>query len=35
MVIIFEKKAKGTVRAITGWDMAVRERWYYLRHRKG
>ena len=35
MVIIFEKKAQGTVRAITGWDMAVRERRYYLRHRKG
>jgi uncharacterized DUF497 family protein len=33
MVIVFERKAKGTVRVITGWDMDAAERKYYLRHR--
>ena len=33
LVIIFERKAKGTVRVITGWDMDAAERRYYLRHR--
>lgn len=35
MVIVFETKAKGIVRVITGWDMDGAERRYYLRHRKG
>jgi len=32
MVIVFEKKTKGVVRVITGWDMSSSERRYYLRH---
>lgn len=35
LVMVFERKTKGTVRVITGWDMDVAERRYYLRHRKG
>ncbi len=35
LVIVFEKKAKGIVRVITGWDMDGAERRYYLRHRRG
>lgn len=35
LVIVFEKKAQGVIRAITGWDMDVAERRYYQRHRKG
>lgn len=35
LVIVFEKKAHGLVRIITGWDMDVAERRYYQRHRKG
>ena len=35
LVIVFERKADGLVRIITGWDMAVAERQYYQRHRKG
>ena len=35
IVIVFEWKAKGTVRVITGWDMDAGERRYYLAHRKG
>ena len=35
LVIVFEKKAQGFVRIITGWDMGVAERRYYQRHRKG
>ncbi len=34
LVIIFARKAQGTARVITGWDMDARERRYYLRHRK-
>jgi len=32
MVIVFEKKTRGIVRVITGWDMGAVERRYYLRH---
>jgi len=32
MVIVFEKKTRGIVRVITGWDMGTAERRYYLRH---
>jgi len=35
LVIIFERKAKGVVRIITGWDMDAAERRHYQRHRKG
>lgn len=35
MVLVFERKAKGIVRVITGWDMDVAERRYYLRHKRG
>ena len=35
MVIVFARKATGTVRVVTGWDMNAGERRYYLRHRKG
>ena len=35
LVIVFERKAQGFVRIITGWDMDVAERRYYQRHRKG
>jgi hypothetical protein len=35
LVIVFEKKAQGFARIITGWDMGVAERRYYQRHRKG
>lgn len=35
LVIVFEKKVRGVIRVITGWDMDVAERRYYQRHRKG
>lgn len=35
LVIVFERKARSIVRAITGWDMDTAERKYYLRHRRG
>ena len=35
LVIVFEKKAQGVIRVITGWDTDVAERRYYQRHRKG
>jgi uncharacterized DUF497 family protein len=35
LVIIFERKADGLVRIITGWDMNAAERRYYQRYRKG
>lgn len=35
LVIIFERKGKGVLRIITGWDMDAAERRYYQRHRKG
>ncbi len=35
LVIVFERKAQGFVRIITGWDMGAAERRYYQRHRKG
>ncbi len=34
LVVIFEKKSKGTVRPITGWDMNRSEVQYYKRHRR-
>lgn len=34
LVIVFEKKDRGIIRVITGWDMDVAERRYYQRHRK-
>lgn len=33
LVIVFERKAAGIARVITGWDMKVSERQYYRRHR--
>ena len=33
LAIVFERKPKGLVRVITGWDMNVAERRYYQRHR--
>ena len=35
VVIVFERKAGGLVRVITGWDMSAAERRYYQQHRKG
>ncbi len=35
LVIIFEMKSRGLVRAITGWDMDASERRYYQRRGKG
>lgn len=35
LTLVFEKKAQGVVRVITGWDMDTAERRYYQRHRKG
>lgn len=32
LVVIFEKKSKGTARPITGWDMSRSEVQYYKRH---
>lgn len=34
LVIVFQVKARGTARVITGWDMDAAERRYYQRHRK-
>lgn len=34
MVIVFQKRAKGILRIITGWDMDAAERRYYLRQRR-
>ena len=34
LVIVFEKKDKGLVQAITGWDMSISERRYCLRQRE-
>lgn len=33
LVMVFEKRPKGLIRVITGWDMDVAERRYYLRQR--
>ncbi len=33
LTIVFEKKAKGIIRPITGWDMSRSEIRYYRRHR--
>ena len=33
LVIVFERKAAGIARVITGWDMKVSERQYYRRHK--
>lgn len=35
LVVVFERKRRGLVRVITGWDMSGAERRYYQRHRKG
>lgn len=35
MVIVFEKREKGMIRVITGWDMNARERQYYVRQGRG
>ena len=35
LVIVFEMKAAGTVRVITGWDMDQAERRYYQRSKRG
>ncbi len=34
LVVIFEKKPKGIVRPITGWDMNRSELQYYKTHRR-
>jgi uncharacterized DUF497 family protein len=33
LVVVFERKTRGAVRVITGWDMSVAERRYYQRER--
>ncbi len=33
LTIVFEKKARGIIRPITGWDMSRSEIQYYRRHR--
>ncbi len=33
LVLVFERKASGVVRVITGWDMRTSERRYYQRSR--
>jgi uncharacterized DUF497 family protein len=35
LVIVFERKPKGLVRVITGWDMKRSEERYWRRHRRG
>ena len=35
MVIVFEKRTKGMIRVITGWDMSARERQYHVRRAGG
>jgi uncharacterized DUF497 family protein len=35
LVLVFEARAGGVVRIITGWDMRATERRYYQRRRKG
>lgn len=35
LVMVFERRAAGVVRIISGWDMSTAERQYYQRHRKG
>lgn len=34
LVVVFEKRDKGLVRVITGWDMSASERNYYLRNKE-
>ena len=34
LVLVFERKAAGVVRIITGWDMDLAERRHYRRHRE-
>ena len=34
LIMVFERKARGLIRVITGWDMNVAERQYFHRHRK-
>ena len=34
LVAVFERKQKGLVRVITGWDMSTAERRYYQKHRE-
>ena len=34
LVIVFEQRAPGVVRVITGWDMKTAERRFYQRHRR-
>jgi uncharacterized protein len=33
LVVVFERKPKGLVRVITGWDMSATERRYYQKQR--
>ena len=35
LVIVFEQKARGRIRVITGWDMKSSEERYWRRHRGG
>jgi uncharacterized DUF497 family protein len=34
LVLVFELKARGMVRVITGWDLNAAERRYHQRHRR-
>ena len=34
LVVVFERKAKGIVRVITGWDMKRSEERYWRQHRR-
>jgi uncharacterized DUF497 family protein len=35
LVIVFENKGNGIVRVITGWDMGITERRFYMTNKKG
>ena len=34
LVVVFERRVRGIVRVITGWDMSEAESRYYRRHRE-
>ncbi|MBU0566838.1 BrnT family toxin [bacterium] len=34
LVLVFQKKSKGKIRVVTGWDMDEKERRYYKRERE-
>ncbi len=35
LVLVFERRPRGILRVITGWDMKPSERRYYSEHRRG